>query len=65
MIKFKIIKNKTDYAKEIEKRLKQNGNYCPCAIVKNKDTKCMCKAFREMTEESECFCGLYKKVIVK
>lgn len=34
--------------------------YCPCSILKNADTKCMCKEFREM-DEGMCHCGLYIK----
>lgn len=45
---------------EIEQTLKDNGGYCPCAIVKDEDAKCMCKAFREM-KEGICPCGLYRK----
>lgn len=45
---------------EIRKKLKDNGNYCPCRLVKNEDTKCMCKEFREQ-ETGECHCGLYVK----
>jgi hypothetical protein len=26
-----------------------NNGYCPCTIVKNKDTKCMCKELKEQT----------------
>jgi hypothetical protein len=37
-----------------------NDGYCPCAIEKNEDTRCMCKEFREM-DEGECHCGRYKK----
>lgn len=44
----------------IKEKLKQNGGYCPCAVLKNKDTKCMCKNFIEM-EEGICHCGLYIK----
>ena len=38
-----------------------NDGYCPCAIEKNEDTRCICKEFREM-DEGECHCGRYKKV---
>lgn len=44
----------------IKEKLKQNDGYCPCAVLKNKDTKCMCKDFIEM-EEGICHCGLYIK----
>jgi ferredoxin-thioredoxin reductase catalytic subunit len=46
----------------IYKRVKENDGYCPCRIKKNEDTKCMCKEFREQTEEGFCHCGLYQKV---
>lgn len=47
---------------EIRERLKESGGYCPCRLVKNDDTKCMCKEFREQ-ESGECHCGLYVKTI--
>lgn len=49
-----------EYATEIKRKLKDNGGYCPCSLVKNEDTKCMCKEFREM-DEGVCHCGLYIK----
>lgn len=45
---------------DIRKQLKDNNGYCPCALVKNIDTKCMCKEFREQ-ERGMCRCGLYIK----
>lgn len=50
-----------DYVKEIRAALKKNSGYCPCALAKSEDTKCMCKEFREM-DEGMCHCGLYQKV---
>ena len=47
----------------IAEAVKNNQGYCPCAIEKTEDTKCMCKAFRERAESSICHCGLYKKTI--
>lgn len=41
-----------------------NDGYCPCRVVKNADTKCMCKEFREQAS-GVCHCGLYKKIIVE
>lgn len=49
-----------EYAKEVRKKLKDNGGYCPCRLEKTPDTKCMCKEFRE-SEEGMCHCGLYIK----
>lgn len=51
-----------ELVKEIRRKLKENGNYCPCKLTKNDDTKCMCKEFRDMAE-GECHCGLYIKTI--
>lgn len=49
-----------DFVKEMKKKLKANSGYCPCKLEKTKDTKCMCKDFREM-ESGMCHCGLYIK----
>lgn len=54
------ISNNTNLVNEIRQKLKDNNGYCPCKLVKNADTKCMCKEFRDM-EEGECHCGLYIK----
>ena len=51
-----------ELVKEIRKKLRLNNGYCPCAITKTPETKCMCKAFREQQEEGECHCGLYIKI---
>lgn len=51
-----------EYVREIKRQLKANSGYCPCALVKDKDTKCMCKEFREQIERNEpgyCHCGLW------
>lgn len=49
-----------ELVKSIRKKLKENDGYCPCSLLKNDDTKCMCKEFREM-KTGECHCGLYIK----
>lgn len=48
----------------IRSRLKENGGYCPCALEKNDETKCMCKEFRDKAE-GYCHCGLYIKIILE
>ena len=40
----------------------QNNGYCPCTVVKNEDTKCMCKEFKEQKEPGECHCGRFLKI---
>lgn len=57
-----IVNPDKEIVKEIRQKLKENDNYCPCRIQKTKDTKCMCKEFREMLNNGitgECHCGLY------
>ena len=51
-----------DFVREFRKKLKENEGYCPCSLIKNKDTKCMCKEFREQIANGiagECHCGLF------
>ena len=38
-----------------------NDGYCPCAVVKTPDTRCVCKEFREQSEPGLCHCGRYGK----
>ena len=57
-----ILNSDSKKVKEIKELVQKNDGYCPCAIRKTEDTKCMCKAFREQTEPGECHCGLYMKV---
>ena len=49
-----------EHVAEIRKALKENQGYCPCAVTKNEDTRCMCRDFREM-QSGMCHCGLYIK----
>ena len=48
--------------KEIQKALKDNDGYCPCKLIKNENTKCLCKEFREQ-EKGMCHCGLFIKEV--
>lgn len=52
--------------KEIREALKLSDGYCPCVIEQSKDTKCMCKEFRDQLKDDSfyglCHCGLYEKV---
>lgn len=45
----------------IAELVKANDGYCPCAIEKTPDTRCICKAFLEQ-EEGLCHCGRYEKI---
>lgn len=59
-MKIKVTEDK-ELANQIRTALRKNSGYCPCKLIKNKDTKCMCKEFLEQST-GECHCGLYIKV---
>ena len=62
-MKTKVIK--TDRYEELKKAAEENHGYCPCAVEKNEDTKCMCKTFREQVKLGQlgkCYCGMYEIV---
>ncbi len=50
-----------ELAKKIQQAINNNDGYCTCKPIKNEDTKCMCKEFRE-GGLGECHCGLYIKI---
>ena len=56
------LNNNRELVEEIKQKLNENDGYCPCKLIKNEDTKCMCKEFKEQKEEGVCHCGLYMKV---
>ena len=49
-----------EFVKDFKEKLKESQGYCPCRLIKNEDTKCMCKEFREQTT-GWCHCELYYK----
>ena len=48
--------------KEIIEAVDANDGYCPCALEKTDDTKCMCKDFRDCADADFCHCGRFYKV---
>lgn len=60
MLKIKLNEDK-EIVNTIKQGLKENNGYCPCKIIKNEDTKCMCKEFREQLTPGPCHCMLYIK----
>ena len=50
-----------EIVRKVTNKLKENGWYCPCAIQKNEDTKCMCLDFRTREKPGYCHCGLFYK----
>lgn len=60
----KIVKNPDDKIYyNVTKAVKANNGYCPCMLLRNDDTKCICKSFKEQETEGECHCGRYTKVL--
>ena len=47
----------------VREKVKENDGYCPCALKKEDNTKCMCKEFREQEVEGLCHCGMFAKVL--
>jgi ferredoxin-thioredoxin reductase catalytic subunit len=59
----KIIKNPDiETYEEVTRAVRDNDGYCPCVLIKNDDTKCMCKAFKEQDMQGECHCGRFVKI---
>lgn len=54
------INNDINVSKKILDKL-QEDNHCPCKIIKNRDTICMCREFREQ-ENGWCHCHLFYKI---
>lgn len=61
-MKIEIVANR-EHADKVLAAIKKNDGYCPCAIEKRPETKCMCKEFREQTVSGLCHCGLYFKTV--
>ena len=63
MLKIVVSEDK-ERVKEIREGLQQTGGYCPCELIQDETTKCLCLAFREQETEGYCHCRLYKKILV-
>lgn len=48
----------------VTEAVKKNDGYCCCRIAKNKDTKCMCKEFKDQQFTGLCYCERFMKVEV-
>lgn len=48
--------------KEIIEAVEANEGYCPCALTKDDDTKCMCHIFRINDDVDFCHCGRFYKI---
>ena len=54
-----------EIVRTVKEGLAARGGYCPCPPVRNEDTKCMCREFREQIKDPDfegyCHCMLYYK----
>ena len=66
MKKFQINTEEPELVSDIIKQIKTNGGYCPCKVIHDENTKCMCKEFKDTLNSVEksvydtCACGLYR-----
>ncbi len=53
-----------EFAKEVILKRAAAGGHCPCVLeaLRNEDTLCMCKEFRDAPVGTTCHCGLYTKI---
>ena len=69
MAKYKIaLSDDKALVAEVNRQLQETKGYCPCALVWDDSTKCVCSAFKESLaneEETECNCGKYKIIKVE
>ena len=45
----------------VTKEVKANDGYCCCRIVRNENTRCVCKDFKEQQTEGLCYCERFIK----
>ena len=60
-----LVNSDKEHAERIRAAISKRNGHCPCAIVTNDDTLCMCKDFRDSISDPEfegfCHCKLYYK----
>ncbi len=61
MLKIKLNPD-ADVVAAVKAKLKESNGYCPCALIHDETTKCMCLNFRQSEVAGECHCGLYIKI---
>lgn len=52
-----------EHVKKIREKLKEYDNHCPCVLVRDDSTLCMCEEFRNQKTDGYCHCGLYYKEV--
>ena len=63
----RVVRLHDDQANKVAAALKENEGYCPCRLIKDATTICMCEEFRNQIADpsyyGKCHCGLYEKVV--
>ena len=69
MAKYKIVlSDDIELVAEVNRQLQETKGYCPCALYRAPEYKCICQSFREALakgEETECNCGKYKIIKIE
>ena len=53
---------------EVNRQLQETRGYCPCSLIWDDSTKCICQAFRNALangKEMECGCGKYRIIKIE
>jgi hypothetical protein len=69
MAKYKIVlSDDIELVAEVNRQLQETKGYCPCALYRSPEYRCICESFRNALargEETECHCGKYKIVKIE
>ncbi len=69
MAKYKIILSEDiELVAEVNRQLQETKGYCPCALYRAPEYKCICAEFRNHLIngiETECNCGKYKIIKIE
>ena len=69
MAKYKIVlSDDIELVAEVNRQLQETKGYCPCALYRAPEYKCICADFRKALAdhiECECNCGKYKIIKVE
>jgi hypothetical protein len=69
MAKYKIVlSDDIELVAEVNRQLQETKGYCPCALYRLPEYRCICESFRNALargEETECHCGKYKIVKIE
>ena len=69
MAKYKIVlSDDIELVAEVNRQLQETKGYCPCALYRAPEYRCICESFRSALvrgEEVECHCGKYRIIKIE